>query len=213
MAHQQDIEGWPLGLLQPLNNARSGNNSGSISFNTLLTSSSTTDNNSSSDLDTESTGSFYVDNSTTLGSLMGVSTISELSRRAPNNKTEQGLNKIKKQNNNRFSFMISRLLCPSSSSRTRNTKNNNNNNSNNDGPSLGEYLAVERTSNKPIIYYGPDDEVALAETIHIAEPNSLFVNGTIAPPPTNNNNNNKKKKRFRTSLLELFSCVCGPSLA
>ncbi|KAL4292512.1 hypothetical protein AHAS_Ahas18G0035500 [Arachis hypogaea] len=147
---------------------------------------------------------------------MGVSTISELSRRAPNNnKTEQGLNKIKKQNNNRFSFMISRLLCPSSSSRTRNTKNNNNNsNSNNDGPSLGEYLAVERTSNKPIIYYGPDDEIALAETIHIAEPNSLFVNGTIAPPQTNNNKKKKKKKRFlRSSLLELFSCVCGPSLA
>ncbi|MED6120857.1 hypothetical protein PIB30_024881 [Stylosanthes scabra] len=203
---QQDIEaeGWPLGLLQPPNNARvielarSGNNSesGSISFNTLLTCSSTDYNNSSSDLDTESTGSFFVDNSTTLGNLMGVSTISR--RRAPNNKTEQDLKKINKQNKNRLSFIISWLL----SSRRRNINpeeaNNKNKKTNNDATSLAHYLAVERTSNNPIFYYGPH---------HVAEPNSLFVNGTIAPPQTN------KKKRFSSSLSKLFSCVCGQSLA
>ncbi|XP_022143721.1 uncharacterized protein LOC111013562 [Momordica charantia] len=94
MAQQDD--GWPLGLR--LLNARVGLlgdrdfSAGSISFNTLPTGSlsSFTD---SSDLDSESTGSFFHDKSITLGSLMddSSSSIVELSRRSPRGITEGSL--------------------------------------------------------------------------------------------------------------------------
>ncbi|KAA8516437.1 hypothetical protein F0562_016730 [Nyssa sinensis] len=83
MAQQED--GWPLGL-QPLNVrvglVRNRDVNGSVSFSTLLTGSPTSSTDSSSDLDTESTGSFFRDESITLGSLIGVSSILELSRRS-----------------------------------------------------------------------------------------------------------------------------------
>ncbi|KAG4978743.1 hypothetical protein JHK82_038027 [Glycine max] len=100
---QQD-EGWPLGLLQPVNArielVRNSENGGSISFNTLLTGSPSSSTDSSSDLDTESTGSFFPDQSITLGSLMGVSSIVELSRRSLRG-TKAELLKSKKK---RFNF-------------------------------------------------------------------------------------------------------------
>ncbi|XP_050940168.1 uncharacterized protein LOC103486392 isoform X2 [Cucumis melo] len=84
MALQED--GWPLGLR--VMNARVGGLAGnhdlsaSVSFNTLRTHSPSSFTDSSSDLDTKSTGSFYPDKSITLGSLIGVSSILELSRRS-----------------------------------------------------------------------------------------------------------------------------------
>ncbi|KAK7272074.1 hypothetical protein RJT34_28456 [Clitoria ternatea] len=117
---QQD-EGWPLGL-QPLHNGRielvrNSENAGSISFNTLLTGSPSSSTDSSSDLDTEST---------TLGSLMGVSSTVELSRESlRGTKTTQVF-----KSNKKFKFM-SWLFCLGSS-RKKNP------------PSLGQFLAVER---------------------------------------------------------------------
>ncbi|BAT97193.1 hypothetical protein VIGAN_09056600 [Vigna angularis var. angularis] len=81
----QEEEGWPLGLR--LLNARiglagNGDFSGSVSFSTILTASPTPSTHSSSDLDTQSTASFFRDKSITLGSLMGISSFLEVSRRS-----------------------------------------------------------------------------------------------------------------------------------
>ncbi|KAI3973724.1 hypothetical protein MKX01_031144 [Papaver californicum] len=87
-AHHQE-DGLPLGL-QPLNvivglvrnHHDAAFSARSMSFNTLLTFSPSTSTVFSSDIDTESTGSFFPDKSMTLGSLMGVSSITDLSGRS-----------------------------------------------------------------------------------------------------------------------------------
>ncbi|XVE76357.1 hypothetical protein DITRI_Ditri12bG0165700 [Diplodiscus trichospermus] len=75
-------EGWPL-ILQPLNAriglVRNRDFSGSVSFTTLLTASPSFSSISSSDLDTESRGSFFHDKSIRLGSLIGISSFLEQS--------------------------------------------------------------------------------------------------------------------------------------
>ncbi|XP_020523962.1 uncharacterized protein LOC18436065 isoform X2 [Amborella trichopoda] len=86
MAQQE--EGWPLGL--QLSGMRVGliNNINrdlleSISSNTLITGSLSLSSSSisSSDLDTESSGSFFYDKSITLGSLIGVTTVRDRTNR------------------------------------------------------------------------------------------------------------------------------------
>ncbi|KAK7325004.1 hypothetical protein VNO77_29015 [Canavalia gladiata] len=210
-------EGWPLGL-QPLNSrielVRNSDNGGSISFNTLLTGSPSSSTDSSSDLDTESTGSFFPDKSTTLGSLMGVSSIVELSRRSlRGTKIEAFKNKKKKLN---FS---SWLFCLRSRSRNPEAENHKNN-----PPSLGQFLAVERRATNenrrtqnPLIY-SPDDELALVEA-NLSEQNSLFMNGIIAPPhslsPRQSIGTERESmelghgNKWFGSFAQLFSCVCG----
>eukprot|EP00249_Psilotum_nudum_P024427 c29182_g1_i1 orf=157-813(-) len=78
-AQELESGGWPLGL-QPLNvrltlmdHLRLAQSS---AFRTVSTPSVSTD--SSSDLDTESTGSFFPETSITLGSLIGIRSIGEL---------------------------------------------------------------------------------------------------------------------------------------
>lgn len=171
MAQQE--EGWPLGL-QPLN-VRVGlvnrpEFSGSLSFNTSLSASPC----SSSDLDTQSTGSFFHDKSITLGSLLGVSSIVELSRRSKRRPDTLGIKKTNRPKSSCFS------LCP----RDRTDADIHINH--NAAASLGHFLALERSraadehrrSHSPFIY-GPD-EFGLAPSFR--EPNSLFVDGRIAPP-------------------------------
>lgn len=213
---QQD-EGWPLGLLHPVNArielVRNSENAGSISFNTLLTASPSLSTRSSSDLDTQSTGSFFPDNSTTLGSLMGVSSIVELSRRSlRGTKTELS------KSNNKCKFS-SCLFCFRSRSRNSEAQSHKNN-----PPSLGQFLAVERRvanetrRNQNLLIYDPHDELALAET-NITERNSLFMNGTIAPPhsisPRQSTGTDRESMKVRHekkgfgSLAALFSCMCG----
>ncbi|XP_038877635.1 uncharacterized protein LOC120069886 [Benincasa hispida] len=106
MAQQDD--GWPLGLR--LLNARVGllenrDFPGSISFNTLPTGSpiSFTD---SSDLDSESSGSFFHAKSITLGSLIGGSTprIMELSRRSSRGGSTEASLGLDRKINNYFKF-------------------------------------------------------------------------------------------------------------
>ncbi|XP_027344241.1 uncharacterized protein At3g17950-like [Abrus precatorius] len=206
---QQD-EGWPLGL-QPLNGrielVRNSDNGGSISFNTLLTGSPSSSTDSSSELDTESTGSFFPDKSTTLGSLMGVSSIVELSRRSLRGTKTEVFKKKKKIN---FSSL---LLCMCSRDRNPEAENQKNN-----PRSLGQFLAVERRvasenrRNQNPLIYGPDDELALAETI-ISEQNSLFMNGTIAPPHSVGTEREsmelENENKGFGSLAQMFSCMCG----
>ena len=92
-------------------------------------------------------------------------------------------------------------------------------------PSIGQFLAVERRAanenrrNQSLPIYDPHDELALAETNNIAERNSLFMNGTIAPPhsisPRQSIGTERENMELRQHskgfglLAELFSCMCG----
>ncbi|XP_057956057.1 uncharacterized protein At3g17950-like isoform X2 [Malania oleifera] len=209
MAQQE--EGWPLGL-QPLNVriglARNPEFSGSISFNTLLTGSPSSFSDSSSDLDTESTGSFFHDKSITLGSLIGVSSIIERSRRSVRARGQEVL-KDKKSNKSKTWFFS---LCPTDTTDAESV--------NNPTPSLGQFLAVERRAantdstgrNQSPSYFGPE-ELAFAPQPS-AEANSLFVDGRVAPPQSNPLLGAEVERRDEKSGLEhgipvLFSCVCG----
>lgn len=222
MAQQE--EGWPLGL-QPLN-ARVGlprnnggdNNLGSVSFNTLLTGSPTSSTDSSSDLDTESTGSFFHDKSITLGSLIGVSSIFELSKRSlRGRKAEAVAVKEKKSGNKSRSWLFS--FCPRDSTDAENVNINN-------PPSLGHFLAVERRAanngcrrNQSPNLYGPDDQMAMAQPSW--ESNSLFINGRIAPPRASPCHASDAERRNNEGLEPeigngygipvFFSCMCGQS--
>ncbi|KAL2899006.1 hypothetical protein RDABS01_007487 [Bienertia sinuspersici] len=210
-AHQE--EGWPLGL-QPLNVriglGRTRDYFGSMSFNTtMLTGSPTSSTDSSSDLDTESTGSFFHDRSITLGSLIGVSSILELSRRSIRGRRPEPL-KVKKPCKTK-PWIFS--LCSRDSIDVKSTTTTNT-------PSLGQFLAVERRTannteqrrNQAHSLEVPD-EISMAQPI--PQPNSLFVDGHVAPPRSSsgveggqrgeidheNNNGN--------GVPVLFSCMCG----
>ncbi|KAL5710865.1 hypothetical protein ACHQM5_021376 [Ranunculus cassubicifolius] len=133
MAQLQE-EGWPLGLQLNMRGGMGRNRDllGSISFSTLLTGSTSSCTTYSSDFDSESTGSFFRDRSMTLGSLMGVSSILELSRRSGRCRTRpesMSLRSRRCSNRSRNWFLS---LC----NKTRNSGNN--------VPSLGQFLEVER---------------------------------------------------------------------
>ncbi|KAJ1409611.1 hypothetical protein SESBI_22668 [Sesbania bispinosa] len=133
MAQQE--EGWPLGLR--LLNARiglvrNGDFSGSVSFSTMLTGSSTLSTDSSSDLDTESTGSFFRDRSITLGNLIGFSNLLELSRRSSRGREVEPSRDNRKNHKLKpwFFSLCSKLTTDAVSVH--------------DAPSLGQYLMAER---------------------------------------------------------------------
>ncbi|XP_057536399.1 uncharacterized protein At3g17950-like isoform X1 [Amaranthus tricolor] len=212
-AHQE--EGWPLGL-QPLNVriglGRGTDYFGSMSFNTtMLTGSPTSSTDSSSDLDTESTGSFFHDRSITLGSLIGVSSILELSRRSIRGRRPEPL-KVKKPCKSK-PWIFS--LCSRDSIDVKSTTNNT--------PSLGQFLAVERRAanneqrrNQSHNVFVPD-EISLAQPL--AEPNSLFVDGHVAPPQSSPFSGSEVESGRRGGIEHghnnghgvpvLFSCMCG----
>lgn len=89
-------------------------------------------------------------------------------------------------------------------------------------PSLGHFLAVERRAateyrrNHSPIDYGPD-ELALAQPN--AEPNSLFMDGEIAPPQPSSWSGSEAEMGQNRGLVNgsghgvpvLFSCMCGQS--
>ncbi|GAB4824391.1 hypothetical protein Ancab_007278 [Ancistrocladus abbreviatus] len=208
MAHQQE-EGWPLGL-RPLN-VRIGlgrNYLGSMSFNTtVLTGSPTSSTDSSSDLDTESTGSFFHDRSITLGSLIGVSSILELSRRSIRGRQPEPLKVTKPCKSKTWFFS----LCSRDSTDVKDA---------NSAPSLGHFLAVERRAasneyrrNRSPNTYIPD-EISLAQPV--GEANTLFVNGQIAPPQSSQWSSSGAESNQNRGLDDgngygipiLFSCMC-----
>ncbi|KAL7247521.1 hypothetical protein ACSBR2_002437 [Camellia fascicularis] len=229
MARQQE-EGWPLGLLQPLNERVGGlvRNSGffgSASFHTFLSASPpTSSSDSTSDLDTESTGSFFHEKSITLGSLLGVSTIVDLSRTRTRTRTRttsimRRRPQVSEANNNkkktyRFKPNWCISLCPRDTTDAETVNNNNNT------PSLGHFLAVERMAanehrrshNSPLIY-GPEDEVAVLAQLD-GEQNSLFVNGSIAPPPHSSPwfGSDEHGNGYGGGVPVLFSCMCGQAI-
>ncbi|KAF8402894.1 hypothetical protein HHK36_010986 [Tetracentron sinense] len=201
--------GWPLGL-QPLNVrvglVRNRDFSGSMSFNTLLTGSPSSSTDSSSDIDTESTGSFFHDKSITLGSLIGVSSIIELSGRSARGKRAEALRGKKSYRSKTWFFS----LCSKASGDVQSVNNT---------PSLGHFLEVERRaangnrSQNPIIY--EPEELEQAQIV--SEPNSLFVNGCVAPPQsspwidpdTGRRANGGLDHGNGNGVPVLLSCMCG----
>ncbi|PIA60235.1 hypothetical protein AQUCO_00300027v1 [Aquilegia coerulea] len=209
MAEQQE-GGWPLGL-QPVNvrvgMARTRDFSGSISFNTLLTASPSSCSDSSSDLDTESTGSFFHDKSITLGSLIGVSSILELSRRSFRGRGTESITTKKGYLSKTWFFS----LCSKNSVDTNNVIT--------PLPSLGHFLAVERRAGSDqyrsstdgrSFAYEPD---MFIEAHPVTEPNSLFVDGRVVPPPQSSpwldSDVGSLNHRNGHDGPVLFSCICG----
>ncbi|RDX80828.1 hypothetical protein CR513_38566, partial [Mucuna pruriens] len=151
-AMAQQEEGWPLGLR--FLNSRIGlmrNGSGSASFSTVLTASHTPSTDSFSDLDTESTGSFFRDKSISLGSLIGISSFLELSRRSTRERMVEPSKDNKKIHKPKLWLfsLCSRLSTDAVSG--------------NDAPSLGQYLEAERRvastyrrNQCPTTTYGPN---------------------------------------------------------
>lgn len=162
----------------------------------------------------QSTGSFFRDKSTTFGSLIGVSSILELSRRSLRGSKTEVLKRKKKGNKSSWS---SWLWCVCwRSGLDADTQQN--------GASLADFLAEERKAasqtrrNQSLPLYGPDDEFLLAQSQSMLHPNSLFVNGSIAPPPGCLTPSLETERESRglshssngvASLTQLFTCVCG----
>ncbi|KAJ7980866.1 60S Ribosomal protein [Quillaja saponaria] len=160
----------------------------------------------------KSTGSFFHDKSITLGSLIGVSSILELSRRSLRGRKTEIL-KNKKSNKSR-TWLFS--LCSRDSTDAENVNNNTS--------SLGHFLSVERRAanerrrnpSPAPVFYGPD-EFTFAQTV--IEPDSLFVNGCVAPPPSspcfNTDADQRRGIREVDHCNELvshpvkFPCICG----
>ncbi|MQM19975.1 hypothetical protein Taro_052987 [Colocasia esculenta] len=176
--------GWPLGL-QPLNvrigQVRNVDFSRSMSFSTLVSGSPTSStDSSSSDVDTESTGSFFHDRSITLGRLIGITSILELSGGSFSSRRQRqdSVRSRKGGQKPRSWFFFS--LCARTTVDGETVAADK-------APSLGHFLAVERRASGshrrnqvPVTYelVGVPESQPAAES----EPNSLFSNGCIAPP-------------------------------
>ncbi|KAF5744613.1 hypothetical protein HS088_TW07G00188 [Tripterygium wilfordii] len=194
----QQEEGWPLGL-QPLNVRVAS--AGSISFNAILTGSPTSSSDSSSDLDSKSTGSFFHDNSITLGRLIGISSVLELYRKSIRGRKAEDLKEKKSSKSKTWFFS----LCSRDSTDAE---------SSNNPLSLGQFLAVERraanekTRNQIPCIYAPD-ELALAPPA--TEPNSLFIDGHVAPPQTSPlfGSDGGSEHGNGYGIPALFPCMCG----
>ncbi|KAH6826430.1 hypothetical protein C2S53_013524 [Perilla frutescens var. hirtella] len=197
MAEQQQEEGWPLGL-QPLNvrvggMVRNRDLNASLSFNTLLTASPVSSDDSSSDLDTQSTGSFFHDKSMTLGTLIGISSILELSRRSTRRVGGEPAVRNKK-NYKRKTWLLS--LCSRLSTDAVSMNNA-------PAPSLGHFLEAERRSAADN-YIGVDDFCH-----HVLDPNSLFVGGHVAPPQHHPHPSTTTLSHHNAHAPLLLSCLCG----
>ncbi|KAJ8537791.1 hypothetical protein K7X08_014331 [Anisodus acutangulus] len=202
MAQQE--EGWPLGL-QPLN-VRSRGFNGSISFNTLITGSPSSSTDSSSDLDTQSTASFFHDKSITLGSLIGITSILEFSRRRTI--VEPIIRDKKKINSNNKSRTWLFSLCSKLSTDAVSMNNINS------APSLGHFLEAERkaANERPNNGYGLDDFNQLSDHSNVNNnSNSLFIGGQIAPPPHDESRKGLFEKDDQNGHGGplIFSCLCG----
>lgn len=152
----------------------------------------------------QSTGSFFHDRSITLGNLIGINSILELSRRSIRGRKTDQICKDKSGNNNNNKNSTKFRLCFFSLCSRDSTDGENVNTP----PSLGHFLAEERRAaideyrRNPQIY-GPDDELAMAQQA-ATEPNSLFVNGQVAPPQSSPWFDSDVDRRKPL----LFSCMC-----
>ncbi|KAL8225209.1 hypothetical protein R6Q57_017766 [Mikania cordata] len=198
MAQQVEEGGWPL-RLKPLNLR-------AVSISTLISGSPSSSSYSSSDLDTESTGSFFHDRSVTLGNLMGVSSIVELSRRSLRRgkmlSQTLSLETKTKPNPKSKSWCFGFCLCQRDKDDVIDVSMNN-------IVPLGHFLEVERRAaqdhrrgqHSPLVYGA--DELTLAQPFGDSS-NSLFVDGQIMPPTRSSPwsgldaNEGRKRRGFMT---------------
>lgn len=157
----------------------------------------------------KSTGSFFHDKSITLGNLLGVSSIVELSRRSLRGRrraiseTTITLGHNTRPNSKSKTWCFKFCLCPRDNIDVDIARNNT--------VPLGRFLEVERRAahehrrgqHGPIIY----DELALAQPFGELS-NSLFVDGRIAPPthssPRSSPDSNAKKEGRRLRSTPCF---------
>ncbi|XP_039003370.1 uncharacterized protein At3g17950-like [Hibiscus syriacus] len=145
-----------------------------------------------------STGSFFHEKSITLGNLIGVSSILELSRRSIRGRQAEGTREKRSKNNRSKVWRFS--LC--SRDDTQNASN---------VPSLGHFLAVERRAaggyRRGSIVVGPDEPAPQAQPN--IESNSLFINGCIAPPRTTSLHVSDTDDGNSHGVPVMLSCICG----
>ncbi|XP_031485095.1 uncharacterized protein LOC116254121 isoform X2 [Nymphaea colorata] len=219
MPHQEQEDGWPLGL-QPLSRrvGLGGNRdlSEPISLDTWVTGSPTSSSVSSSDLETQSTGSSFHENSVTLGNLLGVRPNQALPIYRTNN--------LATRKNYRSSAWLNMLIRAGILSSQANSP-----------PSLGHFLEVERRAasttkaRKSVCFLCSASADAVLET-------SSLLHGRFSVPLSMNNraavviartvhksgtvfdtSNSKRNQRescggSRNNVLGipmLFSCVCS----
>lgn len=166
------------------------------------------------DLWLQSTGSFFQDRSITLGSLIGITSIFELSSRSLKRSRKQDTSRGKKsQKNNTWFSCFTRAQLKSVVA--------------GNAPSLDHFLEVERRAShahrrnrRPITY----ELVGLHENGSNAEANSLFANGLTVPPQVDGNGalvlvGDVKKSNSTRSLCHddgcclalMFPCLGGRS--
>ncbi|GFQ07791.1 hypothetical protein PHJA_002923100, partial [Phtheirospermum japonicum] len=140
-----------------------------------------------------STGSFFHDKSITLGNLIGISSILELSRRSTRGRISEPV-RSKKNYKTRTWFLS---LCSKLSTDAVSMNDN--------APSLGHFLEAERRAAAGA--YGPDD------FSHALDPNSLFVGGHVAPPQSSGERSLSRDLLARENDDDgptlLLSCLCG----
>ncbi|MED6131925.1 hypothetical protein PIB30_014637 [Stylosanthes scabra] len=222
MAQQE--EGWPLGLRllnARIGMVRNGDFSGSVSFTTILTSSTTTTTpsiDSSSDLDTqESTGTFFHDRGITLGSLIGISSFLQLSRRSTTTTMEEPPSSNNKKKNHHKLMKPYWLFSLCSKLNTDAVIVH----SDADAPSLGQYLEAERRAaaaaarnnqrrNQCQEIYVPND----FDTIQYS--NSLFHGDQVAAVQSPDSldeeeeaNREWEQSNNRFGVTIVFPCLCG----
>ncbi|XWS43709.1 hypothetical protein CRYUN_Cryun16bG0126900 [Craigia yunnanensis] len=160
---------------------------------TLLTASPSSSGISSSDLDTESTGSFFHDKSITLGSLIGISSFLELSRRSTRRRTTETSRDQKNSYKSR-PWLFS--LCSKLSTDAVDT---------NKAQSLGHFLEVERSAaniyrrNQTPAAYAPGDFSTIA-------PRS---NGALSAEDGRKSDRELLEHGNGYGAPLLLSCLCG----
>lgn len=179
MADQNN--GWPL-RLQPLhvrdrmmeNHMLTEPNT----FSSLIAVSPSISSDSSSDLDTESTGSFFYDKSITLGNLIGLQSDLAVSTRVIDGQEHPSSETPRRHKRNSRSKSWWGLCGSSGGCNERNLP-----------PSLGQFLEVERrvaaSNRREKMYLNMMyDEFAAGQTAFDSNP--LFADGQILPPPPAN---------------------------
>lgn len=150
----------------------------------------------------QSTGSFFHDKSITLGSLIGVSSILELSRRSARGRTAETSRDRKSYKHKPWLFS----LCSKLTTDAVNGSNT---------PSLRHFLEAERRTasmyrrnQSPATIYGPTD---FSPTLPAPDTNSLFVGGQVAPlgESGGRKSNNQLLDANEYGVPLLFSCLRG----
>ncbi|KAL1368313.1 hypothetical protein HN51_022468 [Arachis hypogaea] len=219
MAQQE--EGWPLGLRllnARIGMVRNGDISGSVSFTTMLTSSTTPSIDSSSDLDTqESTGTFFRDRSITLGSLIGISSFLTLSRRSATTTMEEPSSSNNKKKNHHKLMKPYWLFSLCSKLNTDAVILH----SDADAPSLGQYLEAERRAaaaaatsnnqrrNQCQEMYVPNDFDTIQDSNSLFHGEQVAVLSPDSMDEEEEANREWEQSNNRFGATIIFPCLCG----